>query len=94
MTDYDNTNKGVLFKNDRKEKETQPDYKGSVNISGQDFWLSAWIKEGKNGKFMSLSVQDKTDTGYQSFKKQGETLKKDTVVDVTDEPIDLSSIPF
>ena len=47
---------GVLFKNDRKEKDTHPDYKGSINIDGVDHWLSAWIKDGKNGKFMSLSV--------------------------------------
>lgn len=59
MANYDNTNRGVLFKNDRKEKETHPDYKGSVNVDGVEMWLSAWLKTGGKGTFMSLSVQRK-----------------------------------
>lgn len=53
---YDNTDKGVLFKNDRKETDSHPDYNGSINIEGTEYWLSAWINEDKNGKkYMSLS---------------------------------------
>lgn len=59
MTQYDNTNRGVLFKNDRKESDKHPDYKGNVNVDGVEFWLSAWIKDGAKGKFMSLSIQPK-----------------------------------
>ena len=55
MTEYDNTNRGVLFKNDRKETEKHPDYTGKIDIDGTEYYLSAWIKTGRNGKFMSLS---------------------------------------
>jgi hypothetical protein len=49
-----------LFKNDRKEKETHPDYKGDgLALDGTPVWVSAWIKEGANGKFMSCSMQTK-----------------------------------
>jgi hypothetical protein len=62
---YDNTDRGVLFKNDRKGHENQPDYKGQINVGGVEFWLSAWIKNGQNGKFMSLSVTAKDDAARQ-----------------------------
>jgi hypothetical protein len=47
---------GSLFKNKRKETERHPDYNGSITINGVEHWLSAWIKEGKSGKWMSLSL--------------------------------------
>ena len=49
-------NSGVLFKNDKKDTEKHPDYKGNIMVDGQEYWLSAWIKEGKTGKFMGLAV--------------------------------------
>ena len=49
-------NSGVLFKNDKKDTEKHPDYKGNIMVDGNEYWLSAWIKEGKTGKFMGLAV--------------------------------------
>ena len=49
-------NSGVLFKSDKKDNERAPDYKGNIMVDGQEYWLSAWIKEGKTGKFMGLAV--------------------------------------
>ena len=58
--EYNNTNRGSLFKNDRKDDTKFPDYKGSLNVDGVDYWLSAWIKISKDGaKFMSLSIKNK-----------------------------------
>jgi uncharacterized protein (DUF736 family) len=49
-----------LFKNDRKDDAKFPDYKGSLNVDGTEYWLSAWIKVSKDGnKFMSLSIKNK-----------------------------------
>lgn len=57
--EYDNTNRGVLFKNDRKEKDTHADMQGTINVEGKEFYLNAWTKQGKSGKFLSLSVKPK-----------------------------------
>jgi hypothetical protein len=50
---------GSLFKNEAREKDTHAHYKGDIMIDGKAYWLSAWIKEGKNGKFMSLAAKPK-----------------------------------
>ena len=57
---------GSLFKNDRKESERHPDYKGEINVDGELYWLSAWVKDGKKGKFLSLSIKPKEDIGSNS----------------------------
>jgi hypothetical protein len=62
---YDNTNSGLLARNDKQGNDSRPDYRGSINVDGREYWLSAWIKQGRDGtklagqKYMSLSVQPK-----------------------------------
>jgi len=60
MAEYDNTNRGVLFKNDKKQQDSHADYQGNINVDGVEYWINAWLKTGKSGvKFMSLSVKPK-----------------------------------
>src|SRR5262249_28216664 len=54
---YDNS--GSLFRNDDKQKDSDRDYEGSITVAGVEYWLSAWIKQGNKGKFMSLAVKPK-----------------------------------
>jgi hypothetical protein len=52
-------NSGVLFANDKKDNDRAPNYKGNIMVEGTEYWLSAWVKEGKNGKFLGLAVSPK-----------------------------------
>lgn len=55
-------NGGSLFRNDRKEKDTHPDYKGSCLVNGVKMEIAAWIKESSSGtKFMSLKFSEPRD---------------------------------
>jgi hypothetical protein len=57
---FDDTNRGVLFREDNKSEPADRDYSGSINIAGAEYWLSGWIKTSKKGtKFLSLSVKPK-----------------------------------
>ena len=58
--EYDNNNKGVLFKNDRKEKENHPDYRGNIEVDGKEYYIKGWKKVSKSGTaFLSLAVDPK-----------------------------------
>lgn len=53
-------NSGSLFKNDRKEADTHPEYKGTALINGVEYWMDAWINESSSGaKYMSLKFKAK-----------------------------------
>lgn len=48
--------KGTIFKNDRKEKDTHPDWRGTAMVNGALVEIAMWEKEGKRGTFYSVSV--------------------------------------
>jgi len=60
MTEYDNTNRGSIWKNDKKENDKHPDFTGSLNVDGVEYWVSAWKrKEGASSKAPALSFSIK-----------------------------------
>ena len=61
MADFDNTNRGVLFVNDKKAPgSNQPDRSGTLNVDGVEYFFDGWLKNSAAGvPFLSVSVKRK-----------------------------------
>jgi hypothetical protein len=61
--EYDNTNRGALFRNDDKNDNQDRDYFGPLDIEGTEYWLSGWVRTSKKSgkKYLSLSIKPKQD---------------------------------
>lgn len=62
MTQYDDTNRGQIWMNDKKETEKHPDFKGSINVEGVEYWVSAWKRKpdaNPKAPALSFSIQKK-----------------------------------
>ena len=60
MSEYDNTNSGVLFANKYKEDgDSRPDFVGSLDVDGTEYRLAGWKNTSKAGKrYISVKVED------------------------------------
>ena len=62
---YDNTNSGMMARNENRKTDKHPEFSGSINVEGRDYWLSAWVNEGKPGgkmegkKYFSIKLNPK-----------------------------------
>lgn len=62
---YDNTNSGMMARNENRKTDKHPEFSGSVNVEGTDYWLSAWVNEGRPGgkmegkKYFSIKLTRK-----------------------------------
>lgn len=60
MTEFDNRNRGSIWKNERKTKDTHPDFTGTLNVEGREYFFDAWKrKEGAPAKAPSLTFKVK-----------------------------------
>ena len=85
MAQYDNTNRGAIWKNEKKETDKHPDFTGSINVDGHDYWLSGWRRpEGASSKAPAMKFQIKRKDG----KPQQAETRQSTRADMDDE------IPF
>lgn len=88
---YSNENRGQIWPNDRKEKDTHPDFKGSINVEGKEYWVSAWKRKpdaNPKAPSLSFSIQPK-DEAAQAYSNTVAAVEAASAPDV---PMD--DIPF
>ena len=66
---YDNTNSGMIARSENRKTDSHPEFTGSLNVEGVDYWVSAWVNEGKAGgkmegkKYFSIKINRKGQGG-------------------------------
>jgi len=81
--EYDNTNSGALFRNNKRANERAPEFTGNINVDGVEKRIAAWVKESRAGnKFFSIKVSDPIVAGEDNPKPKPQ-----------DDPVD-EEIPF
>ena len=57
-------NRGAIWGNKKKETDTHPDFTGSANVAGVEYWVNAWKRKedaAPNAPSLSFSFKPKED---------------------------------
>lgn len=98
---YENRdNSGSIFKNEYKRTSAQPDYTGNGMFNGVQGKLSAWLKDGKKGKYLSLAFTPNDELGESASAPKAPSSPSKTMTkapvkrEVIEEDEDEDFIPF
>ena len=90
MSEYNNDNRGAIWGNEKKVKDTQPDFTGSILVDGKDYFISGWKRKADaspKSPALSLAVTLKDQQPQQSAPAQTQA-QAPAIVD------SLEDIPF
>jgi len=81
---YDNQNRGAIWKNENRQSDKHPHFSGSINIDGKDYWLSGWKRAddaSDRAPLVSFSVRPKDDNPSQSYQQPAPQKAQDDFAD-------------
>lgn len=86
---------GAIFKNDKRDKDSQPHMKGEAVIDGVAYWVSAWTNTSSKGtRYQSLKFSAKEEAHTQGMAQTREALAQAKVVTVSSGGSFEDDIPF
>ena len=72
-------NGGAIFKNEKKA-DTHPDYKGTINVDGQDKEIALWVKQSAKGTtYFSVKISEPYKKAEQEEQVKGKWVKPEQV---------------
>ena len=72
-------NGGAIFKNEKKA-DTHPDYKGTINVDGQDKEIALWVKQSAKGTtYFSVKISEPYKKAEQEDQVNGKWIKPEQV---------------
>ena len=63
MTDFNNENRGAIWKNEKRAKDTHADFTGELDVNGTKFYLNAWKRKpeaSEKAPALTFSIKPKS----------------------------------
>ena len=58
MTKEIKLNKGAIFPNEYKKTDSQPDWKGKINVDGKIKEIALWANDHEGKKYFGVQISD------------------------------------
>jgi hypothetical protein len=84
MSQYDNTNKGALWKKRDDAIENAPDWKIEFNVNGCDWVLAYWKRkptDNHNGPWGRFTIENKTEQQQASAGQTNAAAEPNVIID-------------
>jgi hypothetical protein len=96
VTDERNINRGAIWGNKKKTKDTHPDFTGSINVGGIEYWLDGWKRPADaNSNAPAMKFMVKPKDGQQLGKPHEDSAKaEERFREKVKDAFGLDEIPF
>lgn len=91
MAKFDDTNRGSCWPNKKKRPDKKdPDFTGSINVDGHDYWFDAWRKAPdakENAPSLSFRVRRKDGKPQEATQEATPPARRASMKDAFDDEI-------